>query len=182
MARPDSRQAILDAAETIVGQSGAARMTLDAVAKRSGVSKGGLIYHFPTKEALLQAMIDRMMKRADLMREEIRKKYPDEGSNHLAVEMRVFQQGAQQKRPQSVALLAAIAANPDLTSGTREEMSRHFNAHIASPRDFHRSAILFLAALGMHFLDLLNLSFLTKEQKEEIQKELLRLAKSGEGM
>ncbi|REK77171.1 TetR/AcrR family transcriptional regulator [Paenibacillus paeoniae] len=31
-------------------------LTLDAVAKEAGVSKGGLLYHFPSKDALLQGM------------------------------------------------------------------------------------------------------------------------------
>ena len=43
--------------------SGAVHLTLDAVAERAGVSKGGLLYHFPSKESLLQAMVDRNMRR-----------------------------------------------------------------------------------------------------------------------
>lgn len=35
-------------------------MTLEAVAKEAGVSKGGLLYHFPSKDALAQGMIERM--------------------------------------------------------------------------------------------------------------------------
>ncbi|RJX37785.1 TetR/AcrR family transcriptional regulator [Paenibacillus pinisoli] len=31
-------------------------LTLDAVAKEAGVSKGGLLYHFPSKDALLQGI------------------------------------------------------------------------------------------------------------------------------
>ena len=40
-------------------------MTLDAVAQRAEVSKGGLLYHFPSKEALLQAMLARLCDRFD---------------------------------------------------------------------------------------------------------------------
>lgn len=35
-------------------------MTLEAVAKEAGVSKGGLLYHFPSKDALIQGMIEQM--------------------------------------------------------------------------------------------------------------------------
>ena len=61
--RPSSRETILDAAEAVVLADGAAHLTLDAVAERAGVSKGGLLYHFPSKEILLQAMVDRNMRR-----------------------------------------------------------------------------------------------------------------------
>ncbi len=40
-----------------------ASATLDAVAARAGVSKGGLLYHFPSKSALFDALTERL--RAD---------------------------------------------------------------------------------------------------------------------
>ncbi len=178
MARTDSKNAILDAAETIVIESGASRMTLDAVAKRSGISKGGLIYNFPTKESLLQGMIDRMMRQIDEMREDIRAKFPEEKFNELAIEMRLFQKGAQKKGLQSAALLAVNASSPDLTRDAREKMRKRFNSSIPPGDDFTHSAILFFANMGIHLHDLLNFSILTRAQKEMIQKELLRLAKT----
>ena len=59
--RKSSREKILDAAAELVGEIGAGRLTLEAVAERAGLSKGGLLYNFPTKEALLQGMIQRMI-------------------------------------------------------------------------------------------------------------------------
>jgi AcrR family transcriptional regulator len=55
--RANSRQALLEAAGRIVLSEGVTRMTLEQVAREAGVSKGGLLYHFPSKEALIQAMI-----------------------------------------------------------------------------------------------------------------------------
>ena len=55
----DTRSQILDAAEAVVAQDGARNLTLDAVAARSGISKGGLLYHFRSKEDLAAAMIGR---------------------------------------------------------------------------------------------------------------------------
>ena len=48
--KTDCRQAILEAAERVVTEAGAAHLTLDAVAGKAGVSKGGLLYHFPSKK------------------------------------------------------------------------------------------------------------------------------------
>src|SRR5690242_2095382 len=44
-----ARDRILEAAERVVAEIGAARLTLDVVAQAAGVSKGGLLYHFPSK-------------------------------------------------------------------------------------------------------------------------------------
>jgi AcrR family transcriptional regulator len=38
-------------------------VTLEAVAAEAGVSKGGLLYHFPTKDALLEALVQDWLDR-----------------------------------------------------------------------------------------------------------------------
>lgn len=50
---------MLDAAEDVVLRDGIGRLTLDAVAKEANLSKGGLMHHFPTKDALIDAMVRR---------------------------------------------------------------------------------------------------------------------------
>jgi len=57
---PDARTRILDAAEAIVQTRGVPALTLDAAARDAGVSKGGLLYHFASKEALLAGMLRRI--------------------------------------------------------------------------------------------------------------------------
>ncbi len=66
--RPSAKDDILDAAEAVVVDKGAVHLTLDAVTERAGISKGGLRYHFDSKEALLMALVERQVKRyeADL--------------------------------------------------------------------------------------------------------------------
>ena len=61
----DTRNIILDAAETVVATMGVANMTFEEVARVASVSKGGVLYHFPTKEALTEAMIERFIERFD---------------------------------------------------------------------------------------------------------------------
>ncbi|WP_072688547.1 TetR/AcrR family transcriptional regulator [Rhodococcus marinonascens] len=60
-----TRDRILDALEKLLLDLGIAQVTLEAVAAEAGVSKGGLLYHFPSKEALLAAMVRRLGDRAD---------------------------------------------------------------------------------------------------------------------
>lgn len=60
---PDAPTRILDAAERIVQARGVPALTLDAAARAAGVSKGGLLYHFASKEALLAGMLNRLAER-----------------------------------------------------------------------------------------------------------------------
>lgn len=52
---------ILDAAERVAQRDGVGRVTLDAVASEAGLSKSGLIHHYPSKDALIGAMVLRMI-------------------------------------------------------------------------------------------------------------------------
>src|SRR3954471_16318681 len=61
------REALLDAAEALLAEQGAQGLTLAAVADRAGVSKGGLLYHFASKEALISGMIERLVEDFDAL-------------------------------------------------------------------------------------------------------------------
>ncbi|NJK75275.1 MAG: helix-turn-helix transcriptional regulator [Microcoleus sp. SU_5_6] len=76
-ARSLTRETLLRAAAQVILDRGVEALTLDAVARQAEVSKGGLLYHFPNKNALvvglgeqliqefevaLQAEFDRMMR------------------------------------------------------------------------------------------------------------------------
>ena len=61
----NSREQILDAYEHLLVQAGERAATLDAVAAQAKVSKGGLLYHFGSKKALFEALLDRTRTYAD---------------------------------------------------------------------------------------------------------------------
>ena len=50
MPRTSKRIQLLEAAAAIVNEQGSEYLTLDAVAHKAGVSKGGLLYHFKNKQ------------------------------------------------------------------------------------------------------------------------------------
>lgn len=52
-----TRRQVLDAAASLIGERGLGA-SLDEIARRAGVSKGGLKYHFASKDALLQALTE----------------------------------------------------------------------------------------------------------------------------
>lgn len=58
MPRVSKRTQLLEAAAAIVNEQGSEYLTLDAVAKKAGVSKGGLLYHFKNKLTLVQGLVD----------------------------------------------------------------------------------------------------------------------------
>lgn len=52
-----TRIRLIGAAIETMQKGGLANLTLEEVAKQAGVSKGGLLHHFPTKEALIEGIL-----------------------------------------------------------------------------------------------------------------------------
>ncbi|WP_417427275.1 TetR/AcrR family transcriptional regulator [Hoeflea sp.] len=59
---PDAtRASLLDCAAQIIVEDGMAALTLDNVARRARVSKGGLLHHYPGKEALVSGLFEQVV-------------------------------------------------------------------------------------------------------------------------
>ena len=56
--RGDTRDRIIEALKGVLIEGGSSAVTLEGVAAAAGVSKGGLLYHFPSKAALLRGLLD----------------------------------------------------------------------------------------------------------------------------
>lgn len=54
----ETRQLIFDAASQLLIETGLSSLTLEKVAEKAGLSKGGLLYHFPTKVALVEGLFN----------------------------------------------------------------------------------------------------------------------------
>lgn len=56
----------MDAFEALLVDDGERAATLEATARRAGVSKGGLLYHFGSKESLESGLIERLGRLVDV--------------------------------------------------------------------------------------------------------------------
>lgn len=61
--RTSSRSEILDAALRVVDAVGAADITYHSVATEAGLTKAGLMYHFPTRDHMMIAVIEHVITR-----------------------------------------------------------------------------------------------------------------------
>lgn len=57
------RRQLLEIAALLLAERGERALTLDAVARKAGVSKGGLLHHFPSRNELLEGLFDDLMSR-----------------------------------------------------------------------------------------------------------------------
>jgi AcrR family transcriptional regulator len=59
------RRALLDEAAKLAALEGLSAVTIDAVAKAAGVTKGGLFHHFPSKRALIEGAFGDLLASLD---------------------------------------------------------------------------------------------------------------------
>lgn len=71
----DTRNKICEAAIRTASRDGILAMTLDNVAKEAGVSKGGVMYHFASKEELVRGTLEYF---ADLLEQMVLQKVADD--------------------------------------------------------------------------------------------------------
>jgi AcrR family transcriptional regulator len=57
---PRARELVLEAFENLLVTEGERAATMDATARAAGVSKGGLLYHFGSKDALEAGLLERL--------------------------------------------------------------------------------------------------------------------------
>ena len=143
------RAALLDAAECVLFERGTQALTLAAVAEHAGVSKGGLLYHFPTKEALIKGLVARVIQEFD----ELIATYDDgaPGSYTRAYVLATFAvladgEAAGTRRRWSG--ITAAAADPELIAPLREAMARWHRLDVGDP-DPVAGMIVRLAAEGL---------------------------------
>ncbi|ALK10510.1 TetR/AcrR family transcriptional regulator [Blastochloris viridis] len=166
--RSNSRNRILDAAAEIVAEIGAGKMTLEAVAERAGLSKGGLLYNFPSKDALLQAMVERMVEDGVAQRNALRPTLTDRPNleARCIIASDLASCGSHSKDVAS-GLLAAMSENPRLLDPVREVVAEEWAMLQASDCP-DVSNIAWLAVQGLLTLDMFAISPLETEDRNRV--------------
>jgi AcrR family transcriptional regulator len=177
--RPSARQKIFEAAEQVVRTDGAANLTLEAVAAAAGVSKGGLLYHFASKEALLKGMVDRHMDEHDSLLVAACARHPDTPGGYMRAYLEAQFESAKKDIHEAAAarsFLAAAANFPALLERPRKQATDHFARLRQADTKFPLAALLSLALDGLFFADVYELGPLTEAERVALTDELLKLA------
>lgn len=154
------RERILDAADAVILESGGKQFTLDAVAERAGISKGGLVYSFPTKDELVAAALERELTRfSDAALKRAGADCHDPERRLLAHVEEALQEDDSLARQASFLMVALVHA-PSMTGPARRfyrDLFSLFDAQTERGRDV-RQAMLAVEGLfllrGLGFVDI----------------------------
>lgn len=127
------RAAILAEAEALAGRLGVQALTLQAVAEAAGVTKGGLLHHFPGKEALIGALQELCFTAFEAEIERHMAEDPAPAGRFTRAYVRACLMPVADPAPgASAALITALWAEPALRRDWHGWMARQETRHAAT--------------------------------------------------
>lgn len=169
----DSRDRVLGAASAIVARQGAGNLTIDAVAAESGLSKGGVLYHFPNKHALLGGMLSRLMEEFETKSADLKART---GVSELIAHLQALLERSAEERATSQALLANSAEDPSLLAPAKPFLNDMLLRIADESSDSQLALILWLAAEGIRFMDMLDILPAQTLNEHHVSERMLELA------
>lgn len=176
MGRVTRKIEILHAASKIVSERGIFNLTLEATALEAGVSKGGLLYHFPSKEALVKGMVEHL---AENYREKIAASAAEsdaEKGKWIKSYVDVTFNNPYRNKDMHSGLLAAKAVNEKLLDPIRDLYSEWQKEISDDGIDPVKATIIRLATDGLWLSELFDIDQLTEENKKVIYGKLIAWA------
>lgn len=173
----DTRTRIIRAAASVIRTRGVSRLTLNEVADVSGVSKGGLLYHFPSKDALIKGMMsyalavfDRSVERhcaADhapgaWLRGYIKASFPEPGTPEY------------EDSVAASAIIASVSNNPSLLAQYQEALETWIAEQESDQLSLDAARLIRFAADGLWLQEALGLHPLPGDERKRFLDRLIK--------
>lgn len=178
--RSATREALLQAASQVLIAKGVESLTLDAVAQQAGVSKGGLLYHFPNKDALIAGMVEKFIQdfEAALQTEFDQ----DDAPNTPGQWLRAYIRATLRFSKQTLALIArltAIATDSPSLFAAAEVYSQQWQQRIEnSGIDPTKATIVLLATDGLWLSEAFQVGTLDEPALTQVVEALLAMTRA----
>lgn len=172
----DTKRLILDAAGRLFGEAGTG-VSLADVADAAGVSKGGLIYHFPSKEDLLTSLAHDLMEQFRNEVEQAAEVEPEGTVGRLTrAYIRVsFADAADEKSLRDyIALAVNLMFEPSLLEISREDAAKWRDDLLADGLDESVVRLVIAATDGSYAAPLWG-AVLSDEDRAALEADLIAL-------
>lgn len=174
--RPSKRDYILSQAEVLVREKGASQLTFDALTEVTGISKGGLLYHFASKDALITAMLQRYISHKQRSITELLDAGAVSGNDiELKALIMSHMNETDGELAVSSAILAAVASNPSLLTPIHSNFEEVCDKLEQSEAGALPARVAWLAAMGYRLMRQIGIIEARAEDNAELQDFLLTL-------
>src|SRR5262249_32070579 len=143
---------VLTAAAQVILRQGVGAFTLETVAQEAGVTKGGVLHHFPAKEALLEGVIGRVIERFEArLNAELAAEPPGQPGRWLRAYIRCLFAAQGEELNLIPALATAVGADHQTLARMRALVAGSQQAAIRDGLDPTQATLVRLAADGVLF-------------------------------
>ena len=147
--RPSNRTAVLDAALRVLDRDGGAEISYDATARACGLTKAGVLYHFPTRDELVRATVAHAAARWDVAMRSRLGGPPQDASAADRIRVYVLESVHADLSPADVAVFAEALYRPQHAAGWHEVFAPWFDLSDCEPDERSRLTLARLAADGL---------------------------------
>ncbi|NEQ18942.1 MAG: TetR/AcrR family transcriptional regulator [Microcoleus sp. SIO2G3] len=178
--RSTTRDALLQAASQVVIDKGVEALTLDAVAQQAGVSKGGLLYHFPNKDALMTGMVEQLIRDFEaVLQLEFEQ---DDAPGAPGQWVRAYIRATLRFSKQSLALIARLtsiaADSPNLLEAAKVYDQQWRQRIETSGIDPTKATIILLATDGLWLSEVFQVGILEEPRLTQVVETLLAMTRT----
>lgn len=168
---------ILKSAKEFVLQHNFNDLTLEAVAKQAGISKGGLLYHFPNKEALLVGLTYYIFEEFTRTFDEKAKQDPVEQGKWCRALIETTKEDLDENAELNVGIIAASMLQPDVTNNISKSYQYMQNKVEQDQIDPISATIIRLAIDGLYYSELFNIAPLDEKMRIQVIQRLIQMTK-----
>ncbi|MEM8642092.1 MAG: TetR/AcrR family transcriptional regulator [Cyanobacteria bacterium P01_G01_bin.54] len=174
--RSATREKILRAAGQVIINKGVEALTLDAVARQAEVSKGGLLYHFPNKNALIINLGEQLLLDFDAaLKHEFEQ---DDAPGTPGQWLRAYVRSTERMSQESLALFARLSSilvemPPELLQSLSAHEQRLHHHLETDGLDPIQARIIQLAIDGLWFSEVFQMAVPTPERRAQVVETLL---------
>ncbi|MEX3934507.1 TetR/AcrR family transcriptional regulator [Paraburkholderia phymatum] len=170
----NTRKKAIEAALTILTHEGVGGLTFDSLSRESGISKGGLLHQFRTKNGVLKALLEHQQEQFDqIAREHMVKDGAAKVEPCLSSQIAIYRESVKQPHSVARAILAALVASPELLEDLKATDAAKMKKLREESADLELSLLRYFAASGLAFNSLLGLSPLPESMLNRLFARLL---------
>ncbi len=169
---------MLDVAAKLCAEVGIANATLEAISQRAGVSKGGLLHHFPTKQALIVALVDKLLDDLSASIERYIAKDPDPAGRFTRAYLLAsleFQKSPDAEHWNTLGLM--LATDPEMRARWLSWLSEQISRHGKSEETIE-CLIVRMAADGVWFSAAVGISSVQRKQQQVFVETLDKMTRA----
>jgi len=173
-----TQERIFKACQAILLEQGSKGLTLNTVADKAKLSKGGLLYHFPNKETLVKELFQYVMSSFDSEISRLARKFSKNSPNEKGSWLKAYAQGSMKQalNPSISKLMASLFASVDDFPWIHSYMQEKYDSwqkHVEDSGIDPVIATLFRLTIdGLWFTEIYQYAPPNKKRRKDILKVL----------